>query len=503
MNGIASRAVTDLAERAAGTEAGLRREVRASQYFTMAFGAMVGVGWVIVLGEWLALAGPVGAIMAFLAGGAVMTVVGLCYAELVTALPVAGGELVYAYEVFGLRISFGVGWFLALAYVTTTVFEVISVGWVVGILFPALQGPVLYTFLDWPVHLGSLLLGMAGTVGFTWINLKGVGWAATVEDVLTWLLLALAGLFVAAGIFFGDVANLEPAFQRTSGSIWPGIFAVFMTAPFWYGGFPVIPQLMEERAEQASLPAVGKVIVAAIVAAGLFYCLVILSAAMAGPYTELLDAELPAAVAFEAAFESPLMAKVVLAAALFGLLTSWNTFFLSSSRILFAMGRAPMLPAWFGRVDSDSGAPASAILFVGAVGIVGGFLDRSAILPFVNVVGACLALAFLSSCAAVIRLDRKRSDLPRPYRVPGGTATATIGVIGSAAILLLALYQPYSLLESGLPMEWAFFAGWGILGMLLWYFARRTRRAVGEAERRRLILGALGDEAPSFGAGER
>ena len=62
-----------------------------------------------MLGDWLRQAGPLGAMLAFVAGGLVMTVVGLCYAELATLLPVSGGELAYAYEAYGVKACFAAG----------------------------------------------------------------------------------------------------------------------------------------------------------------------------------------------------------------------------------------------------------------------------------------------------------------------------------------------------------------------------------------------------------
>src|SRR5580704_8754785 len=84
----------------------LKRELRAVEYFALSFGAIVGVGWVVILGDWLNQAGPVGSILAFLVGGLVVLLVGLCYAEMIGRLPVSGGEIVYTYEIFGVPTCF-------------------------------------------------------------------------------------------------------------------------------------------------------------------------------------------------------------------------------------------------------------------------------------------------------------------------------------------------------------------------------------------------------------
>ena len=85
----------------AGRRSELRRSLGLVSFFALAFGSMIGVGWVTAMGSWLTQAGPAGAIVAFLGGGATMLLIGLCYAELTPMLPVAGGEVAYAYRAFG------------------------------------------------------------------------------------------------------------------------------------------------------------------------------------------------------------------------------------------------------------------------------------------------------------------------------------------------------------------------------------------------------------------
>ena len=56
----------------------LKRVIGRLGFFSLAFGSMIGVGWVTALGGWFDKAGPVGSIIAFLIGGAMMLVIGLC-----------------------------------------------------------------------------------------------------------------------------------------------------------------------------------------------------------------------------------------------------------------------------------------------------------------------------------------------------------------------------------------------------------------------------------------
>lgn len=57
----------------------------------IAFGAMIGWGWVINSGDWITTAGFAGSMIAMLIGGLMVFFVGLTYAELTSAMPQCGG----------------------------------------------------------------------------------------------------------------------------------------------------------------------------------------------------------------------------------------------------------------------------------------------------------------------------------------------------------------------------------------------------------------------------
>ncbi len=151
----------------------LEKELKLRNFFTLSLGTIIGVGWITVLGTWLREAGSLGTVFAFMGGGFFMALIGLCYAEVAAMYPVSGGEVAYAYEIFGLRTSFASGWFLALSYIATVGFEVVSVGWILSALAPGIEGPVLYRVLGDDVHLGSLVLGLGVMALITRINYRG------------------------------------------------------------------------------------------------------------------------------------------------------------------------------------------------------------------------------------------------------------------------------------------------------------------------------------------
>src|SRR6185369_4021705 len=303
----------------------LSKDIGASQFFSLAFGSIIGVGWVVALSAWLSQAGPLGSVIGFVGGGLLIMLIGLCYVEISTMFPVSGGEVVFTYEIYGTGTSFAVGWLFALAYIAIAAFEAISIGWIAGTLFPGIQGRTLYTSGGSEVQIGTLLLGLGGMALLIFFSYRGTKFAAAFQDLLTYAKIGLAIIFISVGIGWGSTSNLQPLFQRTgSGSIVNGIFAVFLTAPFWYGGFNIIPQVMGEKAPNTSLKTVGRTLLFSIAVSGAFYCLIILTCSMSLPREQLEALKLPVAEVFTAAYNFPILAKVVLVTALLGNFTAWN-----------------------------------------------------------------------------------------------------------------------------------------------------------------------------------
>jgi amino acid transporter len=445
----------------------LKRAISGFGFFALAFGSMIGVGWITALGGWFEQAGPVGAIVAFIAGGTLMLIIGLCYAEVTPMLPVTGGEVAYAYKAYGTSKAFIIGWFLAFGYLSVSAFEAISVGLVLSFLFPQVDVFPLYEIAGSTVYASHLLLALVFTGFITAINYFGVGIASRVQIVLTALFLLCAGLFVVSGISSGELGNLAPYFGDVTlgtGGL-GGILAVFVTV----------------------LKRLGLYVVLAIIGSTVFYIAIILGAGMAGPWRETVESDLPTAAAFAAAFESQTLVRLVLVAGLIGLLTSWNGFFLAGSRVLFSLGRGRIIHESFGEAHARYGTPARAVLFSGLVTFLSACLGRGAILAFVDVGSFCIALAFLGVSLSLIRLRKAFPDLERPYRLPGGNALAYVAAAGSLFILLVMLV-PGSPSQLVWPLEWFVLAALSVTGLAFWFSARGYRQRVSEDDRAKLIL---------------
>ncbi|MCI0353779.1 MAG: amino acid permease, partial [Acidobacteria bacterium] len=84
----------------------LARKLRTLDYFTLGFGSMVGVGWLVLMDDWLARGGPLGGMLGFAIGGLLLLPIGYVYARLVAAIPDASAEIAYTAKVFPQSVSF-------------------------------------------------------------------------------------------------------------------------------------------------------------------------------------------------------------------------------------------------------------------------------------------------------------------------------------------------------------------------------------------------------------
>ena len=122
---------------------------------------------------------------------------------------------------------------------------------------------------------------------------------------------------------------------------------------------------------------IGKLVIFAICLGGLWYILMILGVAFGAPAEVTAAASIPVADVATYVFNSKIFGSLIIVAGIGGILTSWNAMYLGATRILFAMSRAKMLPAAFGKLHPKHNSPTNALLLTGGVGILGALLGKT------------------------------------------------------------------------------------------------------------------------------
>src|ERR1700741_1975510 len=152
----------------------LARKLKLHDYFRVAFGTMIGTGWLGRMDDWLAPGGPLGAILGYPLGGIILLPVGYVYGQWVKCLPDAAGEAAYTAQVFPPVVSYFTGWVMLLAYFIVCPWEAIALGKIAAYIFPRLNTFELYRIAGEPVYLPRLALGIALTLFLTFLNFRGI-----------------------------------------------------------------------------------------------------------------------------------------------------------------------------------------------------------------------------------------------------------------------------------------------------------------------------------------
>ena len=467
--------------------AGLTRVLGRWDVFAVAFGAMIGFGWIVLTGGFLEDAGTLGAALAFVIGGVGMALVGLTYAELVSAMPTAGGEHNYVLRGLGSSAAFVASWSLVLGYVSVVAFEAVALPQTLLFLFPDMLAGELWTVADYEVHASWVGVGVLGAVLITWLNYRGVRPAAVFQGVAVLFLLAVAALLVVGAFVGGSGQDLQPLFTGGFG----GLVAVLVAVPFLFVGFDVIPQ----SAEEIDLPfrQIGKLVVVSVGAATGFYVLVMLTVGSSLPKDVLAESDLAAADGMAALWGSDVFGDILVVGGVAGILTSWNGFLIGASRLLYAMATSGMVPAWFARVHPTYRTPSRAILLVGGLSVLAPLFGEQMLVWLVDAGGLTIVVAFLLVACSFLALRQREPDMGRPFKVTGGPV---VGVLAALFTLGLGvLYLPGMPAALIWPYEWLILGAWWAVGLVL--LLRLPRIRPGPEAERQLVAAAAGRSHPT------
>lgn len=458
----------------------LRRALAPLQVGSLALGCVIGFGCFILAGDFLETAGPLGAALGIALGGLAMLVIARNYGVMVRTFPVAGAEFAYAYRVAGRRHAVVCGWLLTLGYLSIVPLNATALAVLGRFLAPdVFARGHLYTIAGYDVFAGEVGLAVFAMVLVGFLQSRGVRGVGRAQVMMTGLLVAAVAL-VGLGAFAGagaSTANWEPLFAPGR-SAWSGILALLAISPWLYVGFDTLPQAAEEFAFPAARA--FRLMVAAILAGAAMYVIVLLATGVVLPWRELVAGDHVWMTGVTVRESLGMAGLAVLSiAVVMAIFTGINGFFVASSRLMFSMGRARLLPSWFARVSPTSGIPQNALLFTGAASLLAPWFGREVIVWVVDMAAVGTACGYLYTCLAACSVVAGR-----PARV-----NAVFGAVLSAGFLVL-------LLVPGMPgfmamPSWIALGAWVALGALFYFRRAREYAAIPAAELDRRILGAV------------
>lgn len=444
----------------------------------IAFGAMIGWGWVVSSGGWIQKGGVLGAALGFVVGGVMIFFVGLTYAELTAAMPQCGGEHVWSHRAMGPTGSFVCTWAIVLGYVGVACFEACAFPTIISYLWPGFLKGYLYTVAGFDIYASWLIVAIIVAFCIMLINIVGAKTAAKLQTILTIIIGGAGILLIVASVINGTVDNLDGQMfaEVGGGGIVKSILSVAVISPFYLIGFDVIPQ----AAEEINVPPkkIGGMLILSVVLAVLFYAFVIIAVGLvmnSGAITaSQAGTGLVTADAMALAFKTSVMAKVIIVGGMCGIITSWNSFMIGGSRAIYSMAESYMIPRVFAKLHPKHKTPINALILIGILTMLAPFAGRVMMVWICDAgnFGCCLAYCMVAISFLILR--KKQPDMLRPYKVPAGRLMGGIAVLMSGFMVVM-----YCIPGSGgtliLP-EWGMVAAWSALGVVFFVICKSKYR---------------------------
>jgi amino acid transporter len=439
----------------------LARKLRLTDYFTLAWGTMVGVGWLVVMDDWLLRGGALGALLGFAIGGALLFPIGWVYGRLVAAMPDAAGEIAYTAAAFSRPISFSTGWMMMLAYFIVCPWEAVAVGRIAGYIIPSLDSFEVYRIAGRPVYLPHLIIGLGLTALLTTLNYRGIRLSATFQNWTSFGTLALFIVFVALGVSKGSPRNFPPLFTHAP---LVSFLLVVQIVPYFMAGFESVGKAAEESTPEFHSQSFLKAIWMAILVGILFYAAVIAAVAFVAPWHELTGEKFMTAVAFQRAVGSRWIVNIILAAALLSLFKCFNGNFVAASRMLFALGRRGLVDTRASQIHSQYQTPSTAVLCIGLATAVCMLLGDAILVPITEVGSVACAIGWAATCAAYLYMGRAGT-------LPGRSKLSAVEWFVAVFGLLVAISMLLMKVVPAIPghftvYEWIALGIWIALGVI-------------------------------------
>lgn len=387
----------------------LAKKLTLIHVFCIASGAMISSGIFILPGLAHSRAGPAVIMSYFLAGLLALTGV-LSQAELVSAMPKAGGTYFYVKRSMGPVVGTVDGLLTWFSLSLKSSFALVGMSAFLRLLF----------------DFNFQLIAVSLCIIFIIINILGIREAGKVQIALVVSLVGLMILYIILGI-----PNIKVEYFKDFAS--KGIPAVFSTAGFVFvsfGGVLKIASIAEEVKDPDRVIPLGMIL--SLVTIGILYILVIfVTSGVLG--SSRLDVSMTPISDGALTFMGKTGRILLSFAAVLAFVSTANAGIMAASRYPLALSRDGLLPSIFQRINTKFLTPHVAILTTGTFMILSLFFTLDVLVEAASTV---LIMTYLFSCIAVIIMRQSGVQNYRPrFKSPIYPFIQLAGVLGCAFLL--------------------------------------------------------------------
>ncbi|OYT57372.1 MAG: hypothetical protein B6U76_01255 [Desulfurococcales archaeon ex4484_217_2] len=427
----------------------LKKELGLLEVISITSGSVIGAGIFVVTGLATKYSGNM-IWLAYLLGGIPTFFTGLAFAILAGAMPYEGGSLFYTTRFVSPFWGFLTAWGKWMGYI----------------------GPICITALAFPRYVSFLVkvpelpVALLAVFAFFMLNYVGIKLSGWVQDAM--FITLVGGMFAFIILGFPHVDLNLAAVPDTPLGIYGVAYAAAL-AFFSYTGFGVAIEPGEEvKNPERNLPLgiiLGVFLVVAIYALLSFVCVGVM------PWKEFAAAEAPVAEA--AARFLPFSAAAFIAiVGIMAILTSQNGFQIVGSRLLYAFARDGLVPRVLAKIHPRFGTPHLALLATVLIG-VGLILSGKGIEFAAGVANIGFLASYALVCLAALNFARKYPE--RYSKAPFKLRKSLLYVVALAGFVSNIVFMALQSLDS-----WMFFIIWIIIGLGVYYYAKKSFERRGE-----------------------
>jgi APA family basic amino acid/polyamine antiporter len=440
-----------------GAELGLRRALGVWGAAAFVITNMVGTGIFTVPAFVRTATGHgLAALGVWLAGAGLALSGALCYAELATRMPEAGGEYYYLTRVYGRLWGFLSGWISFFVGFSAAI-AAASLG-AIAYAGAALPGwnPQALLIPEWGITQGGAAAA-ALVIALAIFHATGVRPSGRLQTMIAAvvvgaiIILVIAGIGSGRGDWRGVVSGSEP-----TGQWWIALIQV----SFAYSGWNAAAYLSGEvRNPRRTLP---RALIGGTVAVAVIYLALNLLFLYALPADSWQPTIAVGKLAAERLFgvEGARAVSAIIALMILGSVSAMTA---AGPRVYYAMARDRLAPAAFSRLGQRSSAPGLAMLV--QAGVAAAMALTGAFETLLIYVGSALLLFSALTVTAVYVIPRPAAtDSPRFFRVPGYPFTPAIFLV------LVTISWLQGLSESPLPTGAALLTM--LIGMIVFFVGR-------------------------------
>jgi basic amino acid/polyamine antiporter, APA family len=389
--------------------ASMNRELGFIEVFSITSGAMISSGLFILPGIAHAQAGPA-VVISYMISGLLAISGMLCTVEIVTAMPVAGGNYFFISRTMGPAAGSVAGLLSWFALSLKSSFALVGISAFLTII------------VDWGFH----IIGLSACLIFIVVNIIGSKESGRVQVILITSLLVFLLLYTVFGLLNMEGGNILPFAPQGWGPVFSAAGLIFIS----YGGLLQVGSIAEEiRNPGRTIPLA---MTSAFVSVLLLYVLVVFVTTGVLDSQTLNQSLTP--VSDGASAVMGLRGAILMSiAAILAFISTANSGILTASRYLLGLSRDQLLPPFFGKINRRFQTPHIAVVITGIFVMATLFLRIEILAEAASTV---LILNYALACICLIILRESRIFNYKPkFNAPWYPLLPIAGIVGYIVLL--------------------------------------------------------------------